>query len=347
MSTLPYGVLAPLLSDVDEERLCTPLAVLRSVLAALRARSEGHRCVVVVDDVHLLDRESNHLLAQLVMSGAVHLLGFARSAADDLMDLGSLVDDAVLARFELAPLTPDDVAATCRHLLGGGIVRGASDYFTEKSGGNPLFLRSIVLHAVRSRCLVLSDGIYVLLNEPDEVDPALADLVAGDLRDVPALERDALDALSLAGAVPFILLSAMAGDAAVRRLLTSGLVRAAPWDPALAVVDPPMYAAVLSSLVTVGRRADLRARLLPVGTEFPPFGRGRISQLEWALDCGESVDDRVLLEAARVACTESTPQVALRLAEAVRSSGHAVAAAVEATRARSLLRRTTPAAAGV
>ncbi|MHA7287338.1 helix-turn-helix transcriptional regulator [Arthrobacter sp. MDT3-44] len=342
LSDVPYGALAPFLDDVGAGGLGSPLAVLRSVMTHFRRKSDGLQSLVIVDDAHLLDRETSHLLAQLVISGTIHFLGFARADAGYSEELASLIDDGVLARFDLAPLTPDDVAENCRHVLEAGIVRGASDYFAEESGGNPLFLRSIVLHALRSQCLVKSDDIYVLLYEPEEVDPSLRDLVSSSVRHLPGPQRDVLDSVALGGEVPFVMLSATAGDLAVRSLLSSGFIRASAKDQAIAVCNPPLYAKILRSLVPSGRSAELHARLLPPGTPLPPFGRARIRHLNWALDCDEHVDDDVLLEAAQVACAVFDPLAALRLAGAVRSEDNAVAAAVEAARAQFIMRRTLP-----
>jgi DNA-binding CsgD family transcriptional regulator len=345
LSAIPYGALAPFLDDVGADTLSSPLAVLRAVMNYLRRESAGRSSLVIVDDAHLLDDETSHLLAQLVISGAIHFLGFARANSGYSEELASLVDDGVLARFDLPPLTHDDVAECCRHLLEGAITRGASDYFAEESGGNPLFLRSIVLHALRSQCLVKSEDVHVLLYEPEEVDPSLRDLVSSSVRELSAIERDALDSVALAGEISFGRLSVMAGELAVRSLTDRGFIRPATPDQSIAVCNPPLYAKILRALVPSGRSADLHRRLLPPGTAVPPFGHGRIRQLNWALDCNEEIDDDVLLTAARVACAVFDPVAALRLAGAVRSPDNAVAAAVEAARAQFIMRRSLPEAA--
>ncbi len=345
LAAVPYGALAPLLDQVQPAALDSALTVLRSVMGHLRSESGGRTSLVIVDDAHLLDSETSHLLAQLVISGTIQFLGFARVNSGYSEELASLVDDGVLARFDLQPLTAEDVADVCRNLLEGSIARGAIDYFCEESGGNPLYLRSMVLHALSSQCLIESEDVHVLLYQPEEVDPSLRDLVSSTVRDLSPAERDALDSVALAGGVPFRSLAAVAGEAEVRSLMARGLLGASEQDQTVAVCTPPLFAEILRALVPSGRRTELKHRLLPPGAAVPAFGHHRIRQLVWALDSNEIIEDEVLVQAAQVACTMFDPAAALRLAGAVRSPGLAVAAAVEIARAHFIMRRSLPEAA--
>lgn len=337
MADVPYGALTPWLSAASAAEMESSVSVLRALVLYFRTQSAGRPVVVIVDDAHALDPDSSHLLAQLVTAGTVKLLAFARKVPGRSEELSSLSEDGLLSRFELQGLSFEDVRKVCEAGLGGRISQGACAYFAGESEGNPLFLRSILEHSVRTEALVLSDETWILTAKPDGVDPGLSDLVASVIRQLPDAQRDILGAVALAGELPVTDLSALGEEEDVRALLESGLLLPLPTDSSLVACHPPLYRRIVRTLVPAARSAVLREQVMGVGRGLPPFGKGRIQHLHWALDCGATFDDPVLLDAAHVATDRSDPESGSRFAGAVRGAGSIPAAAVETARAEFLL----------
>ncbi|MBG6182789.1 DNA-binding NarL/FixJ family response regulator [Arthrobacter sp. CAN_A214] len=337
MANVPYGALTPWLANASAADMGSSVSVLRALVLYFRTRSAGRPVVIIVDDAHALDPDSSHLLAQLVTAGTVKLLAFARKVPGRSEELSSLSEDGLLSRFELQSLPFEDVRKVCEIGLGGRISQGACAYFMGESEGNPLFLRSLLEHAVRTEALAFSDGTWVLIAKPDGLDPGLSDLVASVVRQLPEAQSDILGAVALAGKLPMTDLSALGGDDDVRALLASGLLLPLPTEHSLVACHPPLYGRIVRTLVPAARSASLRERVTSVGRGLPAFGKGRIRHLHWALDCGATVDDPVLLDAAHVATSRSDPESGMRFAGAVQGGGSMPAAAVETARAQFLL----------
>ncbi|MHA7141958.1 LuxR C-terminal-related transcriptional regulator [Arthrobacter sp. Sr33] len=339
LAGIPYGALAPYLRDARSDDMVDSLSVLRALVGFFRKECPGRVPLVVIDDAHELDQESSYLLAQLAIAGTVKVAALTINGGWHHRDLPALEEDGLLVRFDLQPLTIQEAGEICERLLGARMVRGAVSYFTAESGGNPLFLRSAISHAVRSQALIQREGHWVLIEEPFGVDESLRDLGESSILDLSDAEGDVLDCLALSGPERTDHVARLGASPAVHRLIELGLVREDPTNPQVIGCYPPLYSRIIRSLVPSHRSSELRTAFLDSVTE--PWTAGahnQVQQLNWALDCGVEVDDQALVEGARLASIHHDHQSALRLAAAVRGSVLAPAAMVEALRARFLLR---------
>ncbi|KQO01855.1 hypothetical protein ASF21_09855 [Arthrobacter sp. Leaf234] len=318
--TIPYGALAPFLVEASSADMASPLAVLRRVMAFLRTRAAGRRVLVLVDDAHLLDDDSSHLLAQLVTSRTIALAAFARPITPVSDELASLCRDGLLERFEVGPLGSADALDLCRQVLGGPIVRGASERLRDEASGNPLFLKAILDEALARGSLIRPDGVWTLDVEEVALPASLLDLVRSIALGLNEIERKAFDLVALAGVVAFNDLVRLTSEGAVSSLLDEGLIRSVWEDPAYATQAYSLYGRIGLSLVPVGRSSSLHDELRSIvgpGGNLP--ASAVIRDVLWRLDCGEQVPDEHLLQTAESALAGLDARAALRCVSAVRN----------------------------
>ncbi|MHA7281116.1 helix-turn-helix transcriptional regulator [Arthrobacter sp. MDT2-2] len=329
LGAIPYGALGPFLTDATAEDMASPLSVLRMVMSFLRGRANGRPILVIVDDAHLLDDDSSHLLAQLVTSRTVRLAVFSRSVTPVSDELVSLCRDGLLERYDVAPLGYVDARELCTQVLGAGIVRGASDRLCDEASGNPLFLKAILDEALMNGSLTKPEGVWTLADGELNVPAALIDLVRAVTMELDDLQRKAFDVLALGEVVAFADLVSVSSEEAVFTLLSEGLIQSAPDNPAFAMHMHDLYGRIARKLIPVGRSNALHRELRSKSHRLPLPPRAQIRHALWSLDCGEPVVDEQLLELAGLALTLLDPRSALRLASAVRAERLATGAQVD------------------
>lgn len=319
LSTISYGALGPFLSSASAADMASPLSVLRAVLAFFRAQAPAGRTVlVIVDDAHLLDDASSHLLAQLVTSKTITVVAFSRPVTPVSNELVSLGRDGLLERYDVGPLGQAEALELCTLILGGSVVRGASDRVCNEASGNPLFMKAILDEALANGSLDRPEGVWVLAPHELSIPVALRDLVRSVLLELDAQEQTVLELLALGGVVAFSDLVRIGSERAVSALLGRGLLRIYPEATAYAVHAHTLFGRIIRAQVPVGRSIMLRAELGAGGpTSRPLPARARIRHALWALECGEPVPDHVLLELSGLALTLLDGVAALRLADAV------------------------------
>lgn len=327
LTGIPYGALAPFLIHATPQDMASPLSVLRVVLTFLRRNSDGRPILVVVDDAHLLDDDSSHLLVQLTTSRTVVLAAFACPTTPTSDELVSLCRDGLLERFDVGPLDHDEALELCTQVLGAGIVRGASDRLCDEASGNPLFLKAILDEALVNGSLSRFDGVWTLDDSELRIPGALVDLVRAVTLELDDDERKAFEVLALGGVVSFADLVRVSGEPGVFGLLSRGLVRSYPGDPAFAVHAHDLYGRIARRLVPVGRSSRLHREVQALDQESKRLpARARIGNGLWSLDCGEPVADDALVELAGLALSLLDASSALRFAGAVRAEPHLIGA---------------------
>lgn len=320
LATISYGALAPFLIDASADDMASSLGVLRRIMAFFRSRAADRRVLVLLDDAHLLDDDSCHLLAQLVTSRTISLVAFARPVTPVSDELASLCRDGLLERFDMSPLASNEAYDLCCQVLGSTIVRGASDRLRDEASGNPLFLKAILDEALARGSLARPDGVWTLDDEEVALPSSLVDLVRSVTLGLDEHGRKAFDLVALAGVVAFSDLVRLTSEAAVTALLDEGLIRSVQQTPAHAVHAYSLYGKIGRSLVPIGRSSILHAEMRSVvGPDTDLSATAAIRDVEWSLDCGEPVADERLLKAAELALTALDPQAALRYAGAVRA----------------------------
>ncbi|GAA1264799.1 LuxR family transcriptional regulator [Sphaerisporangium rubeum] len=297
-STVPYGAVAHLLPpDVHP---ANPVAGFMSVSRALAGTRD--RLVVLVDDLNLLDQASVVLMRQLMDVGLIFVVGAVTSGGPASEAVAALPWDAGVHRADIAELGEDAVDELLRAVLGGPVGRRTLHELVTLSGGNALYLRELVLGALRAGTLTSDGTLWELAGDPWPVTPRLAELVGARLAAAGETARPVLETLALCG--PFGPLDLPAPPRTLIELEQSGLVRARAEGRRVSVaLAHPLYGTVLRSRTPLIRR---RATLLRQAERLESCGARRPGDARrvaaWRLAATGTAGAGLLIRAAEEAC---------------------------------------------
>jgi len=221
-STIPFGALAPLL-PTGTAAIEQGLTALRQVTLALSNLANGNRLVLIVDDAHSLDDASAVLLEQLAATHAAFLIVTLRSGETPPGPVTSLWKDHGLERFTIGPLSRPRADHFVTTMLGDDVDQRALGAIWEKTEGNPMFLRELVLGAVQEGSLVCTRGRWNLVGELAPSD-RLSELVGTRLAGLEPEEVEALEYVAFGEPIGLDLIAGLCDDAAIEELERAGLV---------------------------------------------------------------------------------------------------------------------------
>ena len=137
---IPLGAFtASLVDDVSE-----PVPSVRRVINSLVAQQRGGRLVLGVDDAHLLDEFSAHVVHQLAQTREARLVVTVRTGGTEPDAVKALWKDGLLARLDLEPLSPEAARTMVEGSLDGPVDARSARRFWRLTGGNALFLQRLV-----------------------------------------------------------------------------------------------------------------------------------------------------------------------------------------------------------
>ncbi|MFD1212074.1 AAA family ATPase, partial [Arthrobacter sp. GCM10027362] len=334
LTGIPFGALVPHLGPMTASEADSVLAAMRSLMAGMRRSStDGKPVLMVIDDVQDLDDNSAVLVAQLVSSGAAKLLALGRTKPAAPRELLSLAADQLLTRHTLRPLDRPEADRLCRTVLGGPVLASSSAALRDAAGGIPLFVLALLAQARRSGALAEHNGVWVLTGEPGPPGARLADLVQAQLGNHSAGAREALETIALAEPLPLPVLLGTTAGACLDELVEAGVITVSEDARRLVRTAHPLYAEVVRNRIPASRSLRLRGRIVAATGSGGPAGESLLRQVDWSLDRGLEVPDRLLLRAARLANDGLDSRMALRAATAVKSAVYRAAAQVQIGRA--------------
>ena len=332
-SKLPYGALSVLLNELDASHLEHPLMVLRGLTQVLHTRAQGRSVVLFVDNAHDLDELSTMMVAQLCAGGHVLLL----AACVDLPNLGSdimgLWKDDLLRRVDLGPFSFREATDSLAQEYGGHFSHTAARALWNASGGNPLFLHSLAREQIKLGTIIRHEDSWVLGDKPVALAGEIRDVLKARLNRLAPGQRDVFELLSLAGALPLQTLMSVSRAQDIDTLQERALIHVSHDHPPMVSIANPVTAGIVASVVPPGRSAELRRRLGAVLQDQDLQEFTGSTAVAWALDCGEEVDPRLALAAARLANKASDPLSALRFAREIEGGEKRAEVAVESARA--------------
>ncbi|MHA7264215.1 LuxR C-terminal-related transcriptional regulator [Arthrobacter sp. TMN-37] len=333
---IPFGALAPYLHGLAVGDAGSPVAILRSMMKHLpesRGRTQDPP-LFVVDDAHELDESTCALLAQLVGARRAKLLVLSRATPQPPAEFAALGRDGLLARFDLEPLDAPAVDELCRQALGGNVLTGTSNLLAATTGGNPLFLLTLLKQGPGQGYLVERNGVWRMVGGRPAVNLRLVDLIQGQLRQRSSTHMAALEAIALAEPIAFQALSSCTDPDALQRLQDDRLITVGPAPDRLVALAHPLYSEVIRTVVPAARSIAIRRAVLEVLDPRTESLEGFLRSVAWGLDCGVPPEDQRLLRAAVVANRLNDPGFALRAARAVSAPGLRGRALVEIARAQ-------------
>ena len=290
------------------------MALFEDTRRALLARHEGHRLVIVADDVTLLDAASLALLGYLVAQGTIFLIATVRTG-DPVPDLlTDLWRDGRAARIDLHDLTRTQLDTLLHLALEAPIEAGAGREFWEITEGNPLYVHELVLGALESGVLVDRSGVWHLEDRLPATS-RLRDLVEQRIGGLTPQASSVVELLALCQPLELGHLETIAPSELLESLERAGLISVTDWEVRLA---HPLHGEVVrAAMPRLRTRAILLAEAERLEASHPDSGPAALRIAVWRLDAGGRPDPAILVRGAHLARSAHDFRLVRRLIEAV------------------------------
>jgi ATP/maltotriose-dependent transcriptional regulator MalT len=321
-SRLPFGALAPLLPGTPVPTR-EPAGMLRAARESIVELGGGRPLVLLVDDAHLLDEASATLVHQLAANRSAFVIATLRTKEPAPDPIVALWKDDLAERIEVQALGGETIETLLSGVLGGPVSAATLHQLVDRSAGNALYLRELVLAGVEAGSLHDEDGIWRLTGSP-VVSSRLVELIEARLAGVHDPERKVLDALAFGERLGVHCLQTVTTAEKLEELEERGLIVTAYDGRRLeATLAHPLYGEVIRARIPALRSQvvlqNLANRVQLVGA------RRREDALRfatWRLDAGGDMAPDLMVSAAITARNRWDLTLAARLADAaVRAGG--------------------------
>ena len=313
-SAIPFGATASLLSVIEhgDDDVAT------TIRRAHQTLTEAGPLCMVVDDIDLLDDASSTLVQQVAASSGVTIIVTVRSDRASSGLLTALWRDGAVARIDMEGLdraAHDELVAS---VLGGAMDAAAAQWLFDASGGNPLFIRELLMSAAEDNSLVIGEMGRWRFTRPVRASSRLAEFVAGRIGSLDDDERHCLESIALAEPIGLDLIEAMGLGVAVSRLERRRLIHAVQTGSQIDfVTSHPLYAEVVRDRLRPLRARSLRRGLVEALESRPVRRPGDAMRLAtWKLEAGVADSSLNLVAAAHEALIAGNLDNAERFARA-------------------------------
>jgi DNA-binding CsgD family transcriptional regulator len=329
-ASIPLGALAPLLPALGE-RDARPRDLVLRAAEGLRSAQPGDQLLVVVDDAHALDDLSAQVLLEASHAPDIALVVTARDGEPLPPALVEAVSQLDATHIALAPLDRASTGALLERVLGGPADGAAQREIWERSRGNALYLRELVLGAVEHDILVQEGGLWRLA-ERLAPTPRLAELVEARLSDLSPAERHVMEVVAFGEPIPLTLVQSLGQADALATVEKRMLIIRDPDDegdrPRLRLAHP-LYGEILRASMPSIRALRLNRVLADAGVDAldPVDAADGVDALRlavWRLDGGGEGDPKLLTRGAVQAHVAHDDVLAERLARAALRAGAGV-----------------------
>jgi DNA-binding CsgD family transcriptional regulator len=312
-SKIPLGALASVVPE--EVRSEDPFELLRRSAAALRARADGRRVLLVVDDAQLLDPVSATLILQLAASQEVFVLATIRAGEPTPDAVESLWKEDGARRVELGALSEQAVVAMLEAGLSGPLDQATTRQIADVSAGNPLYVRELVLGALEDGRLRQTRGLWRLEGRV-AVTPSLTALMTRRLGTLKDDSRRLLELLALGEPLRLQEAAAMTSYATLEAGEERGMIAiAGPSQDSDVRLAHPMYGEVIRSELQVVRGRAHRLELAEVVQQRSILtADDALRVVRWLLGAGANVPVELLVDAAEAANLAGDPELGADLA---------------------------------
>ena len=169
---LPLGAFTATIGDAISD----PLSNVRRVINSFVAQQGQRRVLIGVDDAHLLDGLSAHVVHQLAQSRGPRLVVTLRTGGDEPDAVTALWKDGLLSRLDLEPLSAEATHRLIENTLGAAVDTRSVQRFWRLTGGNALFLRQLVKDQVAAGRLRQMAGVW-MWDDDVAVSQSISDMV--------------------------------------------------------------------------------------------------------------------------------------------------------------------------
>ncbi len=312
------------------EGISDPMSNVRRIINSFVAQQRKGRVLIGVDDAHLLDGLSAHVVHQLAQSRAARLVLTLRTGGTEPDAVTALFKDGVLARLDLEPLSLRDTRDLIETTIGGSVDSRSAQRFWKLTGGNALFLGQLLKDQIAAGRMKQVAGVW-MWDEGVAVSPNIGDMVGRQLgRLTPELAL-VVDTLSQCEPLDLEVLCDLVGRRDVEVAERMHLVTVERSAGGLSVrLAHPLFGEIRRATAGEMYLSSIRGRLaerlaMDEDRDMQATVRRALLTLESDLD----PDPSLYLESARSAMTLLDLQLAERFASAAAKSGIAEAASVQ------------------
>lgn len=216
---LPLAAFAGLLGSWDD----SGRQVQQAVDAVVSGAGRGG-VAVGVDDAHLLDEVSAHLVHQLVLRSAATTVVTVRTGEPAPDAITALWKDEHLERLEVQALAEPESLILLELVLGGPVDSAAARRMWALTRGNALYLRHLVSGELQAGRLRQVGGVWRWSGDPT-LPAALAELVEARMGVLSEPVRHVVDVLAVGEPLEEEALGRLADPEAVEQAEVNGLIR--------------------------------------------------------------------------------------------------------------------------
>jgi DNA-binding CsgD family transcriptional regulator len=314
-ASIPLGALAGLIPAGT--RTDDRLQLFRLCVEALAERAGTQGVVLGVDDAQLLDATSAALVLHLATSGTFVVVT-VRAGEQCPDSIVALWKDLEAPRLELQQLSEDETAELLEAALGGEVASSVVRWAFLASEGHVLYLRELVKGALADGALQEENGHWELRSRP-AASPALVELISAALDGLTADELDAARVLALGEPLDVETVVSIVGPAPLSGLEEKGLAHlhslTTTSGRSEVRLDHPLYGEVVRLTMPSLRGLEVR-RHLAEAVRASGFTRpgDALRAATWLDEAGDTLDEPLLLAAARDANAAGDPALAERFA---------------------------------
>jgi DNA-binding NarL/FixJ family response regulator len=328
---IPLGAFARLIpASVRSDQALT---LLRESARALRERAAGRPIILGVDDAQRLDPASAALVLHLATEAGVFVVATVRAGEPCPDAIVSLWKDAGAQRLDLERLSDAALRALVETALDGAVEEESMRWILDRSRGNPLYARELVLGAVDTGRLVAAGGLWRLAGEPS-VAASLIELVGGRIEGLTSDQRAPVELLALTEPLRLAEIEQLTSFDALAYAESNGLITIDSSDVRLA---HPLYGDVLRAQLPRLRSRSLRLRLATTLQERAPLAPDdALRVVRLLLDAGAPIPPALLVDASRAANLAGDPVLGAELGALAVADGGGVPAALVSARANAM-----------
>jgi DNA-binding NarL/FixJ family response regulator len=324
---LPLGAFTASVCDT----LSDPISDVRRVINSFVTQQRQGRAVIGVDDAHLLDPLSAHVVHQLAQARGTRLVVTVRTGEDEPDAVTALWKDDLLARLDLQPLSAPDTHRLIETTLGGAIDSRSAMRFWKLTGGNALFLRQLLKDQIAAGSIRQVAGVW-MWDERVAVSDSLGDMVGRQLSRLTPDVALVVDTLSqyepLAVDVLCNLVHRQDLEAAEQLNLVS-VERSGP--RLMARLAHPLFGELRRAAASEMYLSRIRGKLAQrLAKDADPDMHATVRRALLALESDLPPDPDLFLEAARFAMTLLDLDLSDRFATAAAGAGAGEAAGLRA-----------------
>lgn len=193
---IPLGAFTTTLSSETMAAVSEPAPPsVRRVIDSLIVGTGPGRSLIGVDDAHLLDGFSAHVVHHLAQTREARLVVTLRTGNAPPDAVTALWKDGLLARLDLEPLTGDATRTMVEAVLGGPVDARSARRFFRLTGGNPLYLQQLIRDQVAADRLHKVAGMWIWDGDV-AVSQSMSDLLGDQLDRLPTELARVVDTLS-------------------------------------------------------------------------------------------------------------------------------------------------------